>query len=238
MLVTIIFSLDFSLIFCLQFFEIWSFLLCFFERHCFSITLLLPANHTWPVKSHEVGYVHVVDESKIKQTSKPQPLPAENPSSDPWQYNLGRNCCCSQAWSAAHVLSGGTIFPQVFWCASWPCQRCREFLYKRWLNSPSSSVGLEKYTKNPGQGTYFSSIFRQYMPWISSSGSFHLHECLNENKTGKTRGSIALSGGSRETVCAKSAFHTGKLHSGSSGLTFAEVSLCEWKPCDKGWHFK
>lgn len=96
----------------------------FFLNNTVFFFMLLPANHIWPVKSQEVGYAHVVVESKTKQTSKPQPLPAENSSSDPWQYYLGRCCCCSQAWSAAvfgqsvsaefveDIHSGGTILPQ------------------------------------------------------------------------------------------------------------------------------
>lgn len=63
--------------------------------------LLLPANHLWPVESEEVGCVHVVEEIKTKQTPNPPPPPAKTPSSDPWQYNLGR--CCRFTWVRALV---------------------------------------------------------------------------------------------------------------------------------------
>lgn len=93
MFVAIIFNLDMCLVFSLQFFQTWK-LLSFSEPHWFSNTiLLLPASHLWPVKSEEVGCVHVVEEIKTKQTQTPPPPPAKTPSSDPWQYTLGR-CCC------------------------------------------------------------------------------------------------------------------------------------------------
>lgn len=121
--------------------------LFFSELHQFSNTiLLLPANHTWLVKSQQVEYVRVVEESKTKQTTDTHtPPPAKSPSSGPWQYNLGTGCTVLFhpnggtsldkvfllrsyglvfLHAVLHAYARCSVFSQGFWCVSWPCQSC------------------------------------------------------------------------------------------------------------------
>lgn len=159
MLVTIIFSLDLYLIFRLQFFQIWR---LFYELHCFSVTLLLPANHIWPVKSQKVGYAHVVEESKTKQTSKPchyqQKTPPVIPSSVIWedaaaaakpgvQQSLGRVCLLGLY---KMLFLGVPYFPRDSDVLPDHARVAGSFCINDGLKVPLAVQNYRNYTKTPG----------------------------------------------------------------------------------------